>query len=76
MIEKPNVLEQIEQLAQKYNMGYLDSVLYFCEKYNVEIEAIAPIIKRDSEFKWKLYHEFSSLNLVEKIKTLESLFSS
>lgn len=74
MLDKNETIQKIETLVSDLKIGYLEAILYYCDKYSIEIESIAPLIKRDSDFKWKLFYECEKLNLVEKQKNLESLF--
>lgn len=44
---------------------YVDAILTYCEKHDLEVEVIAQIVKKSSVFKQKLRDEVVSKNLVK-----------
>ena len=36
----------VENWVHKNGMGYLEAVMYFCEKNSIEIEAVVSLIKK------------------------------
>jgi predicted metallopeptidase len=65
-----NVCEKIEGIVIKYNISYIDAVVMYCEKNNIEIESLAKLIKSNSMLKSKLQSEAESLNYLPKSNTL------
>ena len=60
----------IEKLVRQNKINYLDAIMMYVEKHNVDPETIASIVKKNPNLKAKLYEDCMNLNLVEKIKTL------
>lgn len=61
---------EIEELVTKHNITYMDAIILFCEKNNVEIESIASLVKNNSKVKFKLQEEAESLNFLPKTAKL------
>ncbi len=62
--------EEIESLVVELKTDYMDAVVYFCEKHNVELETAASIIKSNSKFKAIIQNEGEDLNLLPKTAKL------
>jgi predicted metallopeptidase len=65
-----NVCECIEEIVSKHNISYIDAVVLYCEKNNIEIESLAKLIKSNTMLKAKLQLEAESLNFLPKSNTL------
>jgi hypothetical protein len=63
-------INEIETLCQSKNIEYIDAVVYWCEKNNVEIEYVASFIKKDPVFKSKIEAEAENLNILKKTARL------
>ena len=63
-------IQEIETLCQDKNIEYIDAVVYWCEKNNVEVEAAAAFIKKDPVFKSKIEAEAENLNILKKAARL------
>jgi len=59
-------VEDIEELCQSKNLQYIDAVIYWCERNNLEVEYAADIIKKDIVMKSKLQYEAENLNVLKK----------
>ena len=59
-------VQEIEVLYQTKNIQYIDAVVYWCEKNNVEVEYAASLIKKDPVFKSKIEVEAENLNILKK----------
>lgn len=59
-------IKDIENLVSKYNLDYMDAVVHYCEKNNIEIEAAAMIIRNNIRIKSKLQAECEELNFLPK----------
>lgn len=57
---------EIEKLVVTYKLDYMDAVVHFCEKNNIEIETAASIIKSNLKIKSKLQLEAETLNFLPK----------
>lgn len=56
--------QEIESIAQIHKMTYIDSILFFCEKNNYDIESIPKLISKP--LKDKLKYEAMELNFLKK----------
>lgn len=59
-------IKDIENLVSKYNLDYMDAVVHYCEKNNVEIEQAGMIIRNNIRIKSKLQAECEDLNFLPK----------
>jgi len=59
-------LSEIEELVREKKIPYLDAIMHYCEKNEVEIETAASLIKMSTKMKGKLRAEAKSLNLLKK----------
>jgi hypothetical protein len=50
------------------DISYMDSILHWCEKNNIEIETLVPIIKKDPNIKAKLFEYAEKNNFIKKSK--------
>ena len=57
---------QVEEYIEEYDISYMEAIMKYIEDNNIEIEAVAPLIKANSTLKEKLYSECEEVNLVEK----------
>jgi len=65
-----NVFEKIEELVRQLNISYMDAIVLYCEKNNVEIESIGKLIKSNDMLKAKVQIEAENLNFLPKSNTL------
>ena len=63
-------LTHIEQLRRTGHVDYLDAILHFCEKENLEIETVARFVRNNAILKAKVQEEAESLNIIEKTTRL------
>ena len=63
-------MEDIDAMRRKTNVEYIDAVVFWCEKNNVEVEYVAAIIKKDPVFKSKIMMEAEELNFMKKTQSL------
>ena len=59
--------DEIEKTVLNKGINYLEAVMIYIEKYNVDPELIASIIKKNHSLKGKLQVDCQKLNLLEKI---------
>jgi len=60
------MIQEIEVIVRKRNLEYIDAVIYYCEKNNLEIETMAEIIKQNSAIKSKIQFEAENLKMVKR----------
>lgn len=58
--------KEIERLVSTYDLEYMDAVIHFCEKNNIEVETAASIIRSNLKIKSKLQLEAENLNFLPK----------
>jgi len=63
------VLQEIEKLTRD-GSDYLDAILHYCEKHDIEIESIARYIKKNVVLKARLQEEAEELNYLQKTSRL------
>lgn len=59
-------ISEIDELVKNTNVDYIDAVIYYCEKNNVEIEVAASLIKSSSTIKARIQNEAEQLNFLPK----------
>jgi len=62
--------EEIDRIVVELRTDYMDAVVHFCEKNNVELETAASIIKSNGKFKAIIQNEGEDLNLLPKTAKL------
>ena len=65
-----NVAQDIEQIVTTKKCGYIEAITIYCEHHKIEIETVAPLIKKNSTIKARLQLEGESLNLLPKSRKL------
>lgn len=56
--------QEIEKIVQYDNVSYIDSIIFFCEKNNIDLEMIAKLISKP--LKDKIKQEAIELNFLKK----------
>ena len=64
-----NFINEIEAYVSKSNGEYLDCILHFCLKKNIEIEQIVPLIKSTPSLKVAVQKEAERLNFLKRKKS-------
>jgi len=59
-------IRDIENLVVKHKLDYMDAVVHYCEKNNIEIESAASIIKNNIRIRSKIQSECEDLNFLPK----------
>lgn len=57
---------EIDRLASTLKIDYMDAVIHYCEKNNLEIEAAASLIRNNQRIKARLRSEAEDLNFLPK----------
>ena len=63
-------IDEIEKLSKEKNVSYIEAVILWCEKNNLELETAAYWIKKDPVIKAKIQFEAENLNILKKGATL------
>jgi hypothetical protein len=66
MIAVNKFVEEVEKLCRTKNIEYIDAVVLWCEKNNLEVETAAYWIKRDPTMKAKIQAEAENLNVLKR----------
>ena len=59
-------LHNIDLIVKEKQLEYIDAVIYYCEKNNIELETAASIIRNSSYMKYNIQVEAESLNFIPK----------
>lgn len=70
MSDKNRFVTEIENLCKEKNIEYIDAVVMWCEKNNLEVETAAYWIRKDSTMKSKIQAEAEELNILKRGATL------
>lgn len=57
---------EIEQLVKRHSLEYMDAVLHYCEKNEIEIESIAALVRANQTLKSKIQIEAEDLNFLPR----------
>jgi hypothetical protein len=66
MLKNSGFIEEVEKLCQDKNIEYIDAVVFWCEKNNLEIETAAYWIRKDPVMKSKIQLEAENLNVLKR----------
>ena len=64
--DKNRFVSEIEELCSSKGIEYIDAVVMWCEKNNLEVETAAYWIKRDSTMKARIQAEAEELNVLKR----------
>lgn len=59
-------VDEVEKICQEKNIEYIDAVVFWCEKNNLEIEQAAYWIKKDPSMRAKIQAEAENLNILKR----------
>ena len=60
---------QIETMVKTLNTTYMDAIIYFADKHNVEVESVASLVKNSHVLKAKLAAEGEELKMLKSSGT-------
>ena len=68
MIDKNKFNQDIEDFVYETGESYIDAIVHFCEKNQLEIESVAKMLNKPSSrvIKQKIESEASDLNLLRE----------
>ena len=64
--QSAEVVKQIELIVKQTGTNYMDAVIHYCEKFNVDIEVAASIIRNNPVLKTNIQLEAEDLNFLPK----------
>lgn len=70
MLKQINFSQEVRKICHEKSMEYIDAVVYWCEKNNVEVEYAAALIKKDSVILSQIQTEAENLNILKKTAKL------
>jgi hypothetical protein len=59
-------IEEIDKLCSTKNIEYIDAIVIWCEKNNLEVEVAAGWIKKDPVMKSKVQAEAENINVLKR----------
>jgi hypothetical protein len=60
--------EEIDKIASRAKIDYIDAVLEYCRKYDVDEETIGEIISKNPDLKEKVKADAAKLNMLKQLK--------
>ena len=63
-LTKSKFAEEIESFVRQHNLSYIDSIVEYCEKNNIDIESVSKLISKP--LKERLKCEAMELNFLKK----------
>ena len=64
------ILKDIEKIARKPDSNYIDAVLVYAHRNDIEVEALGDLISKVPSFKSHIQEEAEDLKLLERISRL------
>jgi hypothetical protein len=66
MLKNSGFVEEVEKLCREKNIEYIDAIVFWCQKNNLEVETAAYWIKKDPVMKSKIQVEAENLNILKR----------
>ena len=66
MLKSSSFVEEVKILCRDKNIEYIDAIVFWCEKNNLEVETAAYWIKKDPAMKSKVQAEAENLNILKR----------
>lgn len=66
MLKNSNFVNEIDLLCKEKNIEYIDAIVFWCQKNNLEIETAAYWVKKDPVMRLKIQVEAENLNYMKK----------
>lgn len=70
VISSDKFYKEIESLVKSHGLNYVDAVVHYCEKNEIEIEAAASMIKSNMRIKSQIQSEGEDLRILPKTAKL------
>ena len=66
MINTDKFYKELDNLVRNHNISYIDAVVHYCNKNDIEIEVAASMIKSNYRIKSQVQYEGEELNFLPK----------
>jgi hypothetical protein len=66
MLKNSGFVDEVEKLCRDKNIEYIDAVVFWCQKNNLEVETAAYWIRKDPVMKSKIQVEAENLNILKR----------
>lgn len=66
LIDSDKFYKEIDALVKEFSFSYLDAIVFFCERNEMEIETAASLIKGNLRIKSHLQSDGEALNFLAK----------
>jgi hypothetical protein len=71
VLNSQHLFNEIENIVRsKGGTDYMDAIIHYCERHEIEIESIAKYVKKNVVLKAKLQEEAEELNFLQKVARL------
>lgn len=70
MIDRLEIHNEIEKIAQEANTDYIDAVLHYCTKNDLEIETVGLLLAQDPNLVEKIQIDAENLHFIKKTSRL------
>jgi acid phosphatase class B len=70
MMSSDSFYKEIDKLVKAHNLTYMDAIVYYCERNEVEIETAAAMIKGNFRIKSQIQQEGELLHFLPKTAKL------
>lgn len=70
MAPQAEFYKQIDGLVKKHNLTYMDAIVFYCERNDLEIETAAAMIKGNFRIKSQIQQEGEQLHFLPKTAKL------
>ena len=57
---------EIESIVKDKNIEYIEAIILYCERHNLEVETVATVIKQNQVIKSKVQIEAENLKMVKR----------
>ena len=65
-ITQEKMIREIERIVVEYGADYIDAIVHYCTKNDIEIETVASIIKSSGKLRSRLQAEGEQLNFLPR----------
>lgn len=70
IVSTDNFYKEIDKLVKSHSLTYMDAIVYYCERNEVEIETAAAMIKGNFRIKSQIQQEGEQLHFLPKTAKL------
>lgn len=65
-LTQEKMIREIERIVVEYKADYIDAIVHYCDKNDIEIETVASIIKSSGKLRSRLQAEGEQLNFLPR----------